>query len=806
VQPLQCDGGLPPDAVEPPELSYWRHVPGDEHYLSEYTSLGPEKYVVFEPDCGGWNNVRMAFETVVLFAAMTGRTLVMAPRKMPIYLLDKNPEYFENAKGIHALYSMSELASRMSVVSFEEFIEREVKPGNLGHLPDDMDDDFFNAKMGCGKVPFFKWLESGQARDVIWSQWEVFATALIFPSQPGGSVKEEAQNKPWLAQMIKTLTAAQDGRKLVEYTKEMQEVLVMHFSGDYGRGRMLTHPYAWIAHADRSRDDFSKRFVRDALHYHSGIYCKARDVISLILADAGSGGFSTMHVRRGDLQFTEVKISAEKLLQGVENHLLPGETLYIATDEADKSFFAPFHDAGYKVKMLQDYYTRAGLAHINQNYVGMIESIVAAHGRTFTGTYKSSFTGYIYRLRLYYGKPSDSNWHHTPGMEKVLHDVETDMSDTPIWSREWPLCCRNIDGTRVPRANGLQARRYQWGTHEAHDNVKNVAAKHGVTIYSKESCDGGKSTFGLDYEEKRCSGCWDSCGKKFDDGQSTHDARGSQVRSLEVTGQLRVTVADGSCHGGFNYGNKDLKKWPSFTEKDGCVSLISNGNPPAHLVVEELNAVAGKNPPAHLVVEEPKAVAAKHGVTVYSTESCDGSTSSFAIDYIEKRCIGCWDTCDKSFDDGSAAHDVKGSQVRSLQVTGPLRVLVGDGHCHGTYVYDSKDMTQWPVFTEKDGCVNLISNRNPPAHLVVEELNPASKIDPCDVFDVEVGDVLELDDVDHLDAESQSVCCAACTREATCGTFVFSLGRQHCWLKATGGQRAAGSEDSGIVAGFKRSV
>jgi hypothetical protein len=46
------------------------------------------RYVVFQPDLGGWNNIRMGAESVVMFALATGRTLVLPPNA-PWYLLNK---------------------------------------------------------------------------------------------------------------------------------------------------------------------------------------------------------------------------------------------------------------------------------------------------------------------------------------------------------------------------------------------------------------------------------------------------------------------------------------------------------------------------------------------------------------------------------------------------------------------------------------------------------------------------------------------------------------------------------------------
>jgi hypothetical protein len=47
---------------------------------------------------GGWNNIRMGMETVLLFAHATGRTLIIPPEQ-PWYLLDKSSKKWKHGFG-----------------------------------------------------------------------------------------------------------------------------------------------------------------------------------------------------------------------------------------------------------------------------------------------------------------------------------------------------------------------------------------------------------------------------------------------------------------------------------------------------------------------------------------------------------------------------------------------------------------------------------------------------------------------------------------------------------------------------------
>jgi len=62
-----------------------------------------------------------------------------------------------------------------------------------------------------------------------------------------------------------------------------------------------------------------------------------------------------------------------------------------------------FEDAGWTIRFLRDYLKDAPpeslLRRANPNTHGMLESIVCSRAAVFAGTYFSTFTGYIHRLR-----------------------------------------------------------------------------------------------------------------------------------------------------------------------------------------------------------------------------------------------------------------------------------------------------------------------------------------------------------------------------------------------------------------------
>ena len=96
-------------------------------YVTPYATAGPTKYVTFEPDVGGWNNIRMQMELVLVFAAATGRTLVLPPDQ-PMYLLNKGKKA-EKAHSFADFFPFDFIRERVPVIEMDEFMRREALKG-----------------------------------------------------------------------------------------------------------------------------------------------------------------------------------------------------------------------------------------------------------------------------------------------------------------------------------------------------------------------------------------------------------------------------------------------------------------------------------------------------------------------------------------------------------------------------------------------------------------------------------------------------------------------------------------------------
>mmetsp|Transcript_4344 Transcript_4344/g.6371 ORF Transcript_4344/g.6371 Transcript_4344/m.6371 type:complete len:621 (-) Transcript_4344:121-1983(-) len=481
VAGLNCADHGGPDNKIAEEMIFWSDIEADQDYKSPF--YDEEKYLTFEPDHGGWNNIRMAMETVLVFAHAMGRTLVLPPEKR-MYLLGKGEDH-EKHFTFNDFFHLDAIALEhegLNVITMEEFLKRKGVTGKLKSLrtgevvKPPNDETNWN-----GKDPAKLWSylqKVGKYPD----GWEPTSCVAVIPSSDdpkhveelnammaeikkegplpdpakgafdGKPTNVDASTKDRLREMLATRD------KLCIYDSELQKEEIIHFKVDSSvKARMLTHFYAFVFFQDWRQDLWTKRFIRDHIRYVDEIVCAAARVVHAVREKAAEivsnnpdGLYNSFHVRRGDFQYKLTRISADKLYEQSKDELTEGSVLYIATDERDKSFFNPLKEH-YRVFFMDDF--KDLIQDINPNYYGMLDQLVAYKGDIFFGTWFSTLTGYINRMRGYYNAKHNIDG-YKEGVIKSYYFVPEEKKQQmrqyravkkPIYMREFPVSWRDID-------------------------------------------------------------------------------------------------------------------------------------------------------------------------------------------------------------------------------------------------------------------------------------------------------------------------------------------------------------------------
>ena len=347
----------------------------------------------------------MAMETVVGLAIATGRTLVLPPQKR-MYLLAKGHGKQKTHFDFDDFFPMKQMADEnaaLEMITMKEFLDSEAMTGNLidketgqpSYPPKNRTD--WNGLSQNEYDELREWLRTVS----LVPEWRPGQCLATFPSQGNHKsieelkVMQKAIHKEGLdADQYKGNPVAVDsapiermkenlaGRKeLCVYDESMQNQLVIHFACNHKmKLRLLVHFYAFLFMEDWREDLWMKRFMRDHMRYQDEIQCAAGRVVRAMRQIARKhdptgnpdGIFDTFHIRRGDFQFKNTRIEAEEIYQNSREQLTPNSTIFVATDERDKSFFAPL-TKHYNIRFLDDF--QEELKDVNSNYFGMIDQV-----------------------------------------------------------------------------------------------------------------------------------------------------------------------------------------------------------------------------------------------------------------------------------------------------------------------------------------------------------------------------------------------------------------------------------------------
>ena len=357
-------------------------------------------------------------EIVIVFAAATGRTLVLPPHT-PFYLLNKKTVGRKNSRhhGFADFIDLESEALRKNVpmITMAEFLEKEGTTEK--RIPDDklfrIPEGEHGTKIRKAAEQCLYVAKSDRPCEVLYDflvsesfvpELQAGRDCLIFDADKQPSTDHYTSSEifdllPELEQ--KKIQQFCDKRNPIYYGNELSSSPLIHFHTGEKHHRLLNHFYTFLYFTDIKIDHYYKRFVRDFLHYTDTIWCAAGKVIQLLedesmkLSGSNAASYSSFHIRRGDFQYKKVKITAEDWYDNTKDLFQnKDEIIYVATDERNQTFFDPLAKH-YTLRFLSNYSDAASLGDYDPNIMGMIDTIVASRGRLFVGTWFSTFTGYI---------------------------------------------------------------------------------------------------------------------------------------------------------------------------------------------------------------------------------------------------------------------------------------------------------------------------------------------------------------------------------------------------------------------------
>jgi hypothetical protein len=353
---LSCQNhGGPPDdnarAVQ--EMIYWENIPQDNQHVSpfhhHYRADGSmtqqqqqqqqqyqhhEYYLTFEPDHGGWNNIRMAMETVLAIAVAMGRTLVLPPEQ-PVYLLNSPPaaatagastsgtdtnNQKRKTKQQQRLFDFNDFFhmdaihdehAGLNIITMEQYLIQ-ARPyfryrnnSKTGNDPNDIayppgNRTNWNGAYYSEMVTLYQWLKDVSLVPYSWDPEKCLAT---FPATTSETDVKELQR---IASIVKTedpyytkfigkpfpVNASTTDRlrenwaerkHLCIYTADMHQAMSIHFGVDRRQDtRLLVHFYAFVFFQSWQQDLWMKRFIRDHVRYTDEIMCAAARVVAAL--------------------------------------------------------------------------------------------------------------------------------------------------------------------------------------------------------------------------------------------------------------------------------------------------------------------------------------------------------------------------------------------------------------------------------------------------------------------------------------------------------------------------------------------
>jgi len=371
------------------------------------------RYLIFNRDNGGLNNIRLGWEAAGLLALHTNRTLVLPPAQT-YYLIDNMVVKAgqESMSLPQDFIDVQRLKRKIPTMTFGEFYDQEKERFNLPEWMSDYS------------------TTDGRTTDLSADKWLRYMDNNL-PRIQGSDVCEfdnYKSDEPLLYARTKTQR---------DPNNERIAMGCMVWSG-------LGEPKFTLSGAEWTPTAQAMSLLRDGFVWHPEAYEMAGHVVHKL----GLFNYAALHARYNDFQYKDKRVSADDILQNwvgramagdqkkpeepssllettaandaaasrgehalttFGSFLKPGSKLYMSTDETNPAFFETFRKAGVEIVHYDDIFPEFVDGHMSEHRLrqlkGQMEQLVATYSRFFVGTELSTFTAYIHRMRVYADSP-----------------------------------------------------------------------------------------------------------------------------------------------------------------------------------------------------------------------------------------------------------------------------------------------------------------------------------------------------------------------------------------------------------------
>lgn len=363
------------------------------HGRLECQNIQSVRYLSYQPPGGGWNNQRIAFENAVVLAKLLNRTLIVHPLAPHQEILQ-----LKKRRRISAGYEVYNMLPKEKLLPLSKVIDLKllskvvpVKEFASDHAQ--FHNRYNHLKWGkvCHNGLLGTWVDS-VPKKTDQEKWKRLQQHMkrSLPSYKEIPVyrricKEELRNFGNNASSDRPVWGIMD--ELLHKTEDL-----IYFS----EGSLYNRELLFF---DRKTVLNAHQWIMQFVHFASDIRNRVMAVLEKL-----EHPFSAIHVRRTDHPSSfQIKQDFWLWSLRVRQALNLTRTLYIATDERNKTWFQPFREAGYNVFFADDFNDQLQVKNIPtavvQDVLGLCEQLICAHADHFVGSYYSTFTMYIKRLR-----------------------------------------------------------------------------------------------------------------------------------------------------------------------------------------------------------------------------------------------------------------------------------------------------------------------------------------------------------------------------------------------------------------------